>query len=362
MAEVSMGGSAKNRYGLWVDSPRPRANELDAWVRLWADDRKLDFVSILLNAGTDPKYKPTWDTDLLLEATHALMKKGVEVRWMSYPVATPIAVDRLVDALHDLYTAATLKGLDSWDVVPEFDLEENWGGATQELSDRLAAGVTQIPWVSRFAVNFVPTLKGKAPGFVAPLLHHPRCKIAALQAYTFYGGEGHWTDHAAFRPGGAYLDACLDLAQSLFEDVTVDEIVFGQALYSQNHPAPSPRGTEALQATYDHLYAQGVRRFCGWSGKHTTQEYGGAVWGPQAEAWVRKTAGGDMPAPTLRGVQAVLKWLGLYKGAVDDVWGNASKSAHLKFCQQRGIDESAWPSETSYKALLEETIRLIPWD
>lgn len=250
--------------GLWFDAPRPNddASILAEAQRLSA---AVDRVSIRLNAGTGDLWRPTWRAEALIDFSFALQEEGLEVRWMLDPKGTLEAIDQTCRDLHHLYGLGAVRGWEASGGVepcrPELDLEPWTKDFNEGRADRLIDELEAF-YPFGVAVNCVPTGKGQLHRYVLAFLADPRVNIVTLQSYLQYQGEGHWTKDRVFRPRGSYLDTCEATAKEIESPDRV--VALGQAVHAQNHPAPHPRGIEALKVVRGRMLTLGRSWDC-WS-------------------------------------------------------------------------------------------------
>ena len=346
------------RYGMWLDH-RPSAHTQEA-VDAWADEIAswgIAFGSIDLNTGTGDLHVPNYNRDTLALMTQALRIRGITTRWMVRPVPTPEAIEETTDALSDLYGRVQALGVNPNEILPELDLEENWkpAGSDESIAALLIDSLTALPPVLFVAINFVVRLSGVLDPYIETVAKQPAVQLAILQSYCFYGGQGHWSDAAPFRPGGSYLNVNVTQALEMKRALLVSTVHFGQALYGQSYPDPYPKGEDALQVTYDTLRTllldagMGVT-ISGWSSRNARNN--------GFTDWVRSITGGQAPMepPTTKGVQYALQEQGYYHGNIDGLWGDGSKAAHKAYTEWRQISVTEDPTLESCKALLKHFV------
>lgn len=244
--------------GIWFDAPRPNS---DAAIRdeVAQLTQAVDRVSIRLNAGTGNLWRPTWRAEALIDFSRALQDAGLEVRWMLDPKGTDAAIDQTCADLHYLYGLGAQRGVEP--CRPELDLEP-WTKEFNAPRARRFLDELEAFYPFGCAVNCVPTGKGALHSYVEAFLLDLRVNVVTLQSYLQYQGEGHWTQPAVFRPNGSYLTTCEDVARRVDSPSRV--VALGQAIHAQDHPAPHPRGVEALRFVRGRLLQTGRSWDC-WS-------------------------------------------------------------------------------------------------
>jgi len=244
--------------GIWFDAPRPND---DASIRAEAQrlSAAVDRVSIRLNAGTGNIWRPTWRAEALIDFSFALHEEGLEVRWMIDPKGTGDAIDQTCRDLHYLYGLGAQRGVEP--CRPDLDLEP-WAKEFNAARARRFLDELEAFYPFGVAVNCVPTGKGALHSYVEAFLLDVRVNIVTLQSYLQYQGEGHWTAPAVFRPSGSYLTTSEDVARRV--ESPSRAVALGQAIHAQDHPAPHPRGVEALRFVRGRLLQTGRSWDC-WS-------------------------------------------------------------------------------------------------
>ena len=357
------------QVGAWIDGPHPGkdAASLDMWAARIVG-AGITRPIVVTNAGHMPIHLSRWPVGHLRDAIAALRQAGAaEVGVMVWPIATARGVDELVEDVGELYgwrDPSTPRHL-----VPDFvciDAEGNhntrgWGPGGAALATALCDGLEQAQEGhadTYLSVTAIPPRRGLRTQDNA-LIAHPAVRVATPQPYSQWQGGKAWTHNAYFRPGPIQRGTWATWGP-LVEHGHVDHLVYGMAIYAQDHPG-GPTGVDALRFAAQTAIDLGVRRFCYWSWKHMR---GASTTHQARRAFLRELAStpcpdlGDAPTqppavplakadtdaddlPTLRRgsrgravreLQVLLRAVGHYTdGAVDGIFGRDTEGAVKDF-------------------------------
>ena len=265
------------QVGAWIDGPQP--GKTDEALAQWAQAITACGITrpcIVTNVGIKPLNRSRWAVSHLRRAIAALRLAGAdEVGVMIWPVAQAQAVDDTIEDMGRLYGWRDLDK-PARQLVPDFisiDAEGNsnasgWGPAGATLAGDLTEGLAEAQaghdgcYLSCTAVPF-----RKGPRLQdAALLARPEVRVGEPQAYSQYQADKAWTHSPFFRPGVIQTNTWQTWSPML-EDGHLDALVFGMAIYAQDHPT-GVTGVDALWLAAQTSIDLGVRRFSYWSWKH----------------------------------------------------------------------------------------------
>lgn len=251
--QPTLGTVTPGGFGLWVDSLPDRRGgvwDWDGWAQELVGTGASDF-SIVTFGQTVLALPSWWNAERLAAAAAALYHAAgkatqpCRVGWLYWADAQRDAESR--ETYQRLLERCAKYGSECLPFYLEADAEEAAKGLTPEQAVRWARLHPNVELQVTAVIN-----EGNGLGLARPFIVGniaERHVVLRPQIYTAYLPNKAWTKHGLFRPG-VFQEKIADNLAALLDAYPSLTIEQGAALYGQDHPAPHPKGVEALQASY----------------------------------------------------------------------------------------------------------------
>lgn len=270
-----MGDAGKRGQMLaWVDGPLPGRQELSAWAARVAG---VCDVAAIFTPREGALHLCRWPEALLVDALRELQARGVQTRLTVWATSDAAKWSEQAAWLGRVFEACAVGGVER----PGLDLDAEGGWRSAATLEQIGAFAGR--WRLEVSANYVPSLK--LPSYVAALLHAPWVDELIPQAYSQWNPKAKWTHDDLIRPRTFQAHALDQLAPIQAKRSTPARVRVGIMAAFQNHPAPHPRGLDALDAALDEARARGVSEVAVWSFKHLVAK-------KTSEAWAQGLKGG----------------------------------------------------------------------